>query len=431
MSSESSSENVSESNASVVNNIQATTFFVPVCTKLLTSCNLSVSTINEQSIPEDGDSVDWLENHVLETRWYETRGDPSNYFAGHDPEGPSTSTTSPSADTNEYPAITVIARTEPVRMIPNSVNTTEAMTTNGIFVNVANRESSMAGNILEFREALSSQLGSQAERLRDQETRTIPLVYIQSEDRHELYLQGSVNGESGFSGSSMIGLSEQLLDVFKMSFPVFKHPSIPSLHNLENSVESKDTRELSGTVGLGSNPRTELRLGKTQQREVPFLDLDRQATQARWQVHPGTEYGFVGWSIVWYGHREQRPITVRVPEVCGVPISIGKFRLRKNETGNRCLVMPGRVFELWQLRIPPTAMRARHIGTGLVVIRSTAQSCEGVTSEISSMSESEQPTVRNRRIGQDTMPQIFGTIVTVDRVLRKPICPNDDEPTIY
>ncbi|XP_068972300.1 uncharacterized protein [Bombus flavifrons] len=79
------------------------------------------------------------------------------------------------------------------------------MTTNGIFVSVLNRDAAAARNILQFREALSSQIGSQAERLRDQETRSAPLVYIQSEDRHELYLQSTVNGESGFSGSSTIG----------------------------------------------------------------------------------------------------------------------------------------------------------------------------------------------------------------------------------
>lgn len=50
------------------------------------------------------------------------------------------------------------AEIEPVQTISNSV-TTEAMTTNGIFVNVLNRENIPGGNILEFREALSSHMG--------------------------------------------------------------------------------------------------------------------------------------------------------------------------------------------------------------------------------------------------------------------------------
>ncbi|XP_048261346.1 uncharacterized protein LOC100645074 [Bombus terrestris] len=155
--------------------------------------------INEQDIPADRDSVDWSESHVVETRWYETPSDPSN------PEGPSTSTVHTDDNTSEYPAIATVAQTQPVQTISNSVTTTEAMTTNGIFVSVLNRDAAAARNILQFREALSSQIGSQAERLRDQETRSVPLVYIQSEDRHELYLQSTVNGESGFSGSSTIG----------------------------------------------------------------------------------------------------------------------------------------------------------------------------------------------------------------------------------
>nr|XP_033188278.1 uncharacterized protein LOC117155900 [Bombus vancouverensis nearcticus] len=168
---------------------------------MLTHVMLEVSSvsINEQDIPADRDSVDWPENHVVETRWYETPSDPSN------PEGPSTSTVHTDDNTSEYPATATVAQTQPVQTISNSVTTTEAMTTNGIFVSVLNRDAAAARNIMQFREALSSQIGSQAERLRDQETRSVPLVYIQSEDRHELYLQSTVNGESGFSGSSTIG----------------------------------------------------------------------------------------------------------------------------------------------------------------------------------------------------------------------------------
>ncbi|CAL7943885.1 unnamed protein product [Xylocopa violacea] len=163
----------------------------------------SVSTINEQTVPEDGDSVDWPEGHAVKTGWHEPHTDPSNRSTRPDSEGPSTSTTS--GRTSAYRPTTTVVQTEPRQMISNSVNTAEAMTTNGIFVNVLNRESVVAGNILEFREALSSQLGWQTERLRDQESRTIPLVYIQSEDRQEVYPHSSVNGESGFSGSSTIG----------------------------------------------------------------------------------------------------------------------------------------------------------------------------------------------------------------------------------
>lgn len=59
----------------------------------------------------------------------------------------------------EYPAIATVAQTQPVQTISNSVTTTEAMTTNGIFVSVLNRDAAAARNILQFREALSSQIG--------------------------------------------------------------------------------------------------------------------------------------------------------------------------------------------------------------------------------------------------------------------------------
>lgn len=38
----------------------------------------------------------------------------------------------------------------------------------------------------------------------DEEPRTIPLVYLENEDRQELYVEG-VNGENEFSRSSTIG----------------------------------------------------------------------------------------------------------------------------------------------------------------------------------------------------------------------------------
>lgn len=43
---------------------------------------------------------------------------------------------------------------------------------------------------------------SQVEEVRDQETRNVPLFYIQTDDRQELYLQNTLNVESGFSGSN-------------------------------------------------------------------------------------------------------------------------------------------------------------------------------------------------------------------------------------
>ncbi|KAK9297507.1 hypothetical protein QLX08_008818 [Tetragonisca angustula] len=162
-----------------------------------TTLKISGVSINEQNAPESRGSVVWSENRVMETRWYETASDPSN------PEGPSTSTANTNDDTSEpSPMIATTSQIEPVQTISNSVTTTEAMTTNGIFMRVLNRNTTLAENIMLFREALSSHIGSQAERLR--ETRGDPLVHIQSEDRHELYLGGTANGESGFSGSSTI-----------------------------------------------------------------------------------------------------------------------------------------------------------------------------------------------------------------------------------
>lgn len=43
---------------------------------------------------------------------------------------------------------------------------------------------------------------SQVEEVRDQETRNVPLFYIQTDDRQEVYLQNTINVESGFSGSN-------------------------------------------------------------------------------------------------------------------------------------------------------------------------------------------------------------------------------------
>ncbi|XP_076390148.1 uncharacterized protein LOC143264884 isoform X2 [Megachile rotundata] len=165
----------------------------------------SVSTINDLNITEDGDSI-WSENPVAETVWHDTHDDSSNYFSALDFEGSSAS----AANTSEYqtgnqtmnPTSSTLVETEPIRMISISMNTSE---TDGLFVTTLNRENIAARNILEFREALANPLGRPTERLRDQEPRTVPLVRIRSEDRHERYLQDNVNGESGFSRSSTIG----------------------------------------------------------------------------------------------------------------------------------------------------------------------------------------------------------------------------------
>ncbi|XP_076629084.1 uncharacterized protein LOC143345622 [Colletes latitarsis] len=47
----------------------------------------------------------------------------------------------------------------------------------------------------------------------------------------------------------------------------------------------------------------------------------------------------------------------------------------------------------------------------------------------SSSSENQQPEMRNRRIGQDPVPQLYSVPLNV--IIRKPICRQDDEPTIY
>ncbi|KZC04984.1 hypothetical protein WN55_06000 [Dufourea novaeangliae] len=152
----------------------------------------SAASINE-SPAEDEDSVDWTENLMVDTQWYDTHRNPSNCFTAFDSEEPSTSNT-----TND-------AETEPVQMTSNFVNTSETMTLGEVFLDALTPNIIVAGNILEFAEAMLVPLGTQTERYRDQEPRIIPLVFIESEDRQELYVEGPVNGESGFSGSSTIG----------------------------------------------------------------------------------------------------------------------------------------------------------------------------------------------------------------------------------
>ena len=57
--------------------------------------------MNER-IPEDGDSADWSQTHVVESRWYGTHDDPSDHFTGLEYEGPSTSITNTDGDTSIY-----------------------------------------------------------------------------------------------------------------------------------------------------------------------------------------------------------------------------------------------------------------------------------------------------------------------------------------
>lgn len=67
---------------------------------MLTSHDLSVSTSNEQTIPEDEDSINWSENHAVKTNRHEIYGGPSNDFRGHDPGGPSSSSSNENDNTS-------------------------------------------------------------------------------------------------------------------------------------------------------------------------------------------------------------------------------------------------------------------------------------------------------------------------------------------
>lgn len=67
---------------------------------ILMSHDLSVSTSNEQTIPEDEDSINWSENHAVKTNNYEVYGGPSNDFRGHDPGGPSSSNSNENDNTS-------------------------------------------------------------------------------------------------------------------------------------------------------------------------------------------------------------------------------------------------------------------------------------------------------------------------------------------
>ncbi|CAK9829908.1 hypothetical protein ANTRET_LOCUS7178 [Anthophora retusa] len=188
--------------------IGSTSEVAEITESMLNCARLEISNVSEQheqSIPEVEDSVDWLDSHVSTTVWYETHSEPTNHFMGLDSEGPSTSARTTDSNTREYQTRSMDAQTESRPMISHSVNTAEAMTTNGIFANILNRDTTVAGNILEFTEALSMQFGTQTERLRNQESRTVSLVYARREDHPELYLQSTTNGESEFSGSSMWG----------------------------------------------------------------------------------------------------------------------------------------------------------------------------------------------------------------------------------
>ncbi|XP_076172855.1 uncharacterized protein LOC143149401 [Ptiloglossa arizonensis] len=207
-----------------------------------------MSTINGRGISENGDSVDWAENHVVETGWHDTGCDPSIYFTTSGSEGPSTSTYANAEDQSGSRIMnattSTLTVTEPARMISNSVNTAEVMTSDRTFLDILNRNTIVTGNILEFAEALSLPLGigqlsnerpireccaeliknsiteestnykwfvsettiiisfrMQAERFSIQEHRIIPLVYINNEEGH--YIEGMVRNENGFESSTV------------------------------------------------------------------------------------------------------------------------------------------------------------------------------------------------------------------------------------
>ncbi|XP_076655653.1 uncharacterized protein LOC143360562 [Halictus rubicundus] len=101
-------------------------------------------------------------------------------------------------------ATSAVSGTEP-ETISNSMNTSETMTTEGLFMNVLTRTATVTRSVLEFTGALSTLLGTQTERFSDEDPRIIPFVYIQSGDRQQFYIEGPVNSESGFNRSSTIG----------------------------------------------------------------------------------------------------------------------------------------------------------------------------------------------------------------------------------
>lgn len=77
---------------------------------MLMSHDLPVSTSNEQTIPEDEDSISWSENRDVKTNRYEIYGGPSNDFRGHDPGGPSSSSSNENDDTSISPIIDYVNR---------------------------------------------------------------------------------------------------------------------------------------------------------------------------------------------------------------------------------------------------------------------------------------------------------------------------------
>ncbi|KAG7213058.1 hypothetical protein KM043_002389 [Ampulex compressa] len=90
----------------------------------------------------------------------------------------------------------------PIETTSNSMNTEE---TNVNLLDAINRHNEISGNNIRAAAGLSSQRGLQPEASRIQEPQSIPLIYIQNGERHEVYVGNGVNGESEFSGSSTIG----------------------------------------------------------------------------------------------------------------------------------------------------------------------------------------------------------------------------------
>ncbi|XP_076297661.1 uncharacterized protein LOC143217361 [Lasioglossum baleicum] len=103
--------------------------------------------------------------------------------------------------------------------ISNSMNTSETMTTEGIFMNVLTRTATVTRSVLEFTGALSTLLGTQTERFSDEDPRIIPFVYIQSGDRQQFYIEGPVNSDSGFTRSSAIGTRSEISSISESEPP--------------------------------------------------------------------------------------------------------------------------------------------------------------------------------------------------------------------
>ncbi|XP_031834495.1 uncharacterized protein LOC116427834 [Nomia melanderi] len=143
---------------------------------------------------------------MVEPEWHDPGCNPFIGFTAFDSEGPSTSNIDGEDQGRNrfiHSTTSAVSGTEPVETISNSVNTSETMT-DGVFLDVLTPSGILTENILEFAGALSVPFGTQTERLRD-EYYLEYYNYIEDVDRRGLYVEGPVNGESGFSRSSTIG----------------------------------------------------------------------------------------------------------------------------------------------------------------------------------------------------------------------------------